>query len=165
MASLFNHTRAIKHDYFIKTGEGLWPAVAKAVARAGVICYSLTTVIPHSITHCSKSYDPSRVHWKRSTRERATLIKALLNLTISVRYRRAITPALLLLPLSCSHLPLPLLYITLALHPLFSYSSAYSINTSPLVLSLLFSSFSTCVCERNSPTLFPLLIAAHNDFL
>lgn len=107
MACLFDCTRVIKHNYFIKTGERLWPLVGEALAQSGVIWYRLTSVIPHSITQCSKSCGPSRVQWKRSTRERATLIKALLNLTISVRYRRAITPELLLLPFSCSFFPHP----------------------------------------------------------
>lgn len=103
VACLFDYTQVIKHNYFIKTGERLWPTAAEAVAQAGVIWYSLTTVNPHSITRCSKSCGPSRVQWKRSTRERATLIKAPLNLTISVRYRRAITPEQLMLPFSCSY--------------------------------------------------------------
>lgn len=61
MACLFDYTQVIKHNYFIKTGERLWPTVTGAVAQAGVIWYSLTTAIPHSITHCSKSSRPSRV--------------------------------------------------------------------------------------------------------
>lgn len=62
MAHLFDYTQVIKHNYFIKTGGGLWPGVAEAVAQARVIWYSLTVVIPHSITHCSKSCGASRVH-------------------------------------------------------------------------------------------------------
>lgn len=61
MACLFVYTQVIKHNYFIKMGERLWPVVAEAVAQTGVIWYSLTAVIPHSITHCSKSCSPSRV--------------------------------------------------------------------------------------------------------
>lgn len=51
--SLRLHLQAIKHDYFIKTGERLWPVVAEAGAQAVVIWHSLTMVIPQSITHCS----------------------------------------------------------------------------------------------------------------
>lgn len=58
MTYLFDYTQVIKHNYFIKTGERLEPILAKAVAQAGVIWYSLTAVIPHSITHCSKSCNP-----------------------------------------------------------------------------------------------------------
>ena len=61
MACLSDYTQVIKRNYFIKTGERLWPVVAEAVAQARVIWYRLTLVIPHSITHCSKSCGPSRV--------------------------------------------------------------------------------------------------------
>lgn len=51
--------QVIKHHYFIKTGERPWPVVAEAGAQAVVIWYSLTVVIPQSITHCSESCSPS----------------------------------------------------------------------------------------------------------
>lgn len=93
-------------------------------ALTGVIWYNLSSKIPHSITNCSKSHFCSRAQWKRNTQERATLIKALLNLTISVRYRRAITPERLLYSLFSllicfySHLPLHshLFFILLLFH-------------------------------------------------
>lgn len=110
MAHLFVCTQVIKHNNFIKTKGKLWPIAAKAVAQAGVNCYPLTTMIPHAITLRSKSGRPSRVQRKKLTWERATLIKAILNLTVSVRYRRAITEELLLLPSTCSYLPTPMGY-------------------------------------------------------
>lgn len=61
MASLFDYAQAIKYHYFIKIGESVWPVVAEDVTLAGVILNGLTEVIPHSITHCSKSCGPSRV--------------------------------------------------------------------------------------------------------
>lgn len=97
MAHLSAYTQVIKHNNFIKTEGRLWPIAAEAVVQTGVICYPLTTMIPHFITHCTKSCGPSRVQRKRTTWERATLIKALLNLTISVKDRRAITEEVLLL--------------------------------------------------------------------
>lgn len=155
MACLFDYTQVIKHNYFIKTGERLQPVVVEAVAQAGVIWYSLTVVIPHSITHCSKSCGPLRVQWKRGTRERATLIKALLNLTISVRYRRAITPERLQLPFSCSYFPSPssiwLYRFTLCILPLLHLLLTHPL---PLLSHLFPSSFSAYLCEKNSPTFY-----------
>lgn len=118
MAHLSDYTQVIKHNNFIKTEGRLWPIAAEAMAQTGVICYPLTTMTPHSITHCTKSCDRSRVQRKRTTWERATLIKPLLNLTVSVRYSRAITEELLLLPSSHSYFALPL-YLILSLFSVF----------------------------------------------
>lgn len=160
MGCLFDYGQVIKHNYFIKTGKGPRAAVAGAVAQVGVIWYSLTTAIPLSITHRNKSRGPSRYPWKRSTRKRTPLIKALLNLSVSVRYRRAITPELLLLFLLFSRIPSPF-SVSPYHYALFFNSSSPRPNTSP---PFAFSRF--CVWKKPPPhTPFTLLIAAHDDFL
>lgn len=161
MGCLFDYAQVIKHNYFIKTGEGPQAAVAGAAAQVGVIWYSLTTAIPFSIAHRNKSRGPSRYLWKRSTRKRTPLIKALLNLRVSVRYRRAITPELLLLFLLFSRIPSPS-YPLITMFSLFFFNSSSSPpNTSP---PFVFSRF--CVWKKPPlHTPFTLLIAAHDDFL
>lgn len=153
MTHLFDYPVVIKHNSIIKTGEILWPAVAEAVPQAGVIWHSRISVMPHSITHCSKSRCPSRVQWKRSTQERAPLIKALLNLTISVRYRRAIIPQLFSLSFSLFLLPPP----TSSLHcyALCFLTDQLLLFTPPLPLrSRLFFFFPTSMCEKKTSCTF-----------
>lgn len=99
MGRLFDYVQVIKHNRFIKTGEPL----------AGAICYSLTTAIPLSTMHRNKSGGPLEVpvRGSGSAWKRTPLIKALLNLSVSVRYWRAITPELLLLFSTLSLCPSP----------------------------------------------------------
>lgn len=151
MGCLFDYAQVIKHNYFIKTREGPRAAVAGAAAQVGIIWYRLTTVIPLSITHCNKSRGPSRYPWKRSTRKRTPLIKALLNLSVSVRYRRAITPELLLLFLLFSRIPSPFFVSPYRYALFFFLTLLHLLLTHPLPLfSHVF------VCERN-PLLTHLL--------
>lgn len=47
MPCLFYYPQVIKHNCFIKTGEGLWPVATEALAQVILIRWSPTTVIPH----------------------------------------------------------------------------------------------------------------------
>lgn len=102
------------------------------MALVGAICHSLTTAIPLSIVHSNKSGGPLEVpaRWSGSARKKTPLIKALRNLSVSVRYWRTIMPELLLLFSTFSLGPSPS-FIPLQCHSQSFYSTSPSPRTFP----------------------------------
>lgn len=148
MVHLSAHTQVIKHNNFIKTEGRLRPIAAEAVVQTGVICYPLTTMIPHFITRCTKSCGPLKGPKKGDRMGESYFNKSptKLNHKCQVQesnYRRSALAPFLLFLLSLPPLPY---FITM-----FFVFLASSFNTSPPLAPSPFPHPSPPACVKATP--------------